>query len=1151
MTAVKLPRSLQHLFSALALASLALGPLPAGAKVVDDFNSTKTGWEDANPANLPFPGGTIVNQQFVFNMPTPGQSYFVSSTKTTETFELKEGRTIEFRVDMVSGLGDSSFAVLAWIPEATGANSLAGYGIAKSQTDILITKGVNKYFSHDVPTPEIKNQNVTLVLSVKAKGGNVTVTGKVLDKDNNEAVLYEKTFVDTPAADVMAEGADSPVAPFLGNGHFTLYLYANGGTNAEGYQVVLDNAEAFVMENLLLDDFNGTKTGWADANPANLPLPGGTIVNQQFVFNLPKIGQPYFVNSTKTTKTFELVEGTQHEFRLDLVSGQGPDSFAVMAWIPETTGANTLAGYGIAKSETDMLITKGINKYFYNENPTPSLKNNNVTLVLNLTVRNGNVVINGRVLDKDDSNKVIFDKTFVDTPAADVMADGQDSPSAPFLTKGQVVLYLYADGGTDDSGYQVIVDNLEVSAPPAAANVAPIISEVTPLNGANFLAAPAQISFTITDDNALPDAGISVDLGGTNYTTANGLTLSGPTTARKATLGGLASGQNYVAVLSAVDAGGLTTTQTLMFDTFPASLQTIEVEDYNFDSGSYFTNPVLSPTGNGQADNSYTDRVGTEGVDFHDTRTSPSAADTQYRTYDPVRMQASLDLVRAKYTAAGGKDNGYIDYDVGDIATDEWLDYTRNFTSGTYQVYLREAVVGFDQADSRLELVTSDRTQPDQATSVLGTFNGRLSGYSYRNVPLTDASGKPIIVRLSGIKTLRLVQVTADTSSSARYLNYLIFQPVADPGLQRATVASLSPSAGATIETVQPVIEARIQNRDTAVNVSTLGLTLNDQAVSATVTPTAEGATLSYALPSLPASGAVNSARVAFKDDTGTEVTAEWTFTVMYKSLDPANRRSGPGLERGFSVRMVQAPSGSNLENTLDRAENQLAAGSTIPVYVDTNVVLQVINLNEVAGNAAGNFPDDEAVPGLDDLNGTDDYAVEIHAWLQLAAGVYRFGVVTDDGYKISSGAALTDKLPLLGFKSGGTADESFDFVVAQSGFYPFRMLWYERGGGSHAEWFSVNLSTGAKTLLNDPNTATAIKAYLDVAAAPTIQVLSAAVVTGPYTADAGAQVADGKVTLPVPGANRFYRLSISQGTVNITGIALEGQSLVIRYTAQ
>ena len=162
---------------------------------------------------------------FTFGLPPVGQAYFVSSTKTSQTFELKEGRTIEYRVDMVSGQGPDSYAVMGFIPAGTGANSLAGYGIAKSESDILITKGINKYFIDDDPGTGVKNNNVTLVLSLTVKGGSVYITGQILDKDANNQVIWEKSFVDTPAADILGTGTDDPPAPYITTGNFVLYLY--------------------------------------------------------------------------------------------------------------------------------------------------------------------------------------------------------------------------------------------------------------------------------------------------------------------------------------------------------------------------------------------------------------------------------------------------------------------------------------------------------------------------------------------------------------------------------------------------------------------------------------------------------------------------------------------------------------------------------------------------------------------------------------------------------------------------------------------------------------------------------------------------------------------------------------------------------------
>jgi hypothetical protein len=51
--------------------------------------------------------------------------------------------------------------------------------------------------------------------------------------------------------------------------------------------------------------------------------------------------------------------------------------------------------------------------------------------------------------------------------------------------------------------------------------------------------------------------------------------------------------------------------------------------------------------------------------------------------------------------------------------------------------------------------------------------------------------------------------------------------PVADSGTQRPAVASLTPAANATVDSVAPTIEVAIQNRDTTVDTSTLQLTVN------------------------------------------------------------------------------------------------------------------------------------------------------------------------------------------------------------------------------------------------------------------------------------------------------------------------------------
>ena len=1140
--------SLSHVLGRWLLPVLAAFGLGAQAKVLDNFDAaTRSGWEDSDPGGFGLPGGQQGGGQFTFNLPAVGQPFFVNSKKTSETFELKEGRTVEFRVDLVSGMGPDSFAVLAFIPQATGPNTLAGYGISKSETDILISKGINKYFFNENPTSAIKNNNVTLVLNLAVKNGNVIITGQVLDKDDGNRVIFEKTFTDTPAAVVLSDGQDDPPGPFINLvGNFVLYLYADGGTDPAGYQVVYDNAETFVTDETVLDDFNAAqRSGWEDSDPGGLGFPGGQQANGQFTFNLPAIGQPFFVNSKKTTKTYTLTEGTRHEFSVDLVSGQGPDSFAVLGFIPQATGPNTLAGYGITKSETDILISKGINKYFFNENPTPALKNNNVRLTLTLTVQNGNVTIRGRVFDKDDGDKVIFEKIFVDTPAAEVLSDGQDDPPAPFINLvGNVVLYLYADGGTDPAGDQIVLDNLTVAAPPAAANEPPVITEVAPIEGANFLPTTTQLTFKITDDTDIPDAGVKVTLNGTTYTTTNGLTLSAAGPSRTASLGGFAANQTYSGQISVTDAGNIERTVNVALDTFTSDDRVVEIEDYNFESGGYFNDPVRTAEGGGSADNSYTDRVGTPDIDYSDTRTAPNSTDTLYRTQDFVRMAHSLDRRRAQFN----NDNQVFDYDVGDLAAGEWMNYTRDFTTGTYEVYLREAVVNLPRGDSILEQVTSDPTQAGQTVKSIGSFLATTSGYTSRNVPLTDGAGLATLkLRLSGKTTLRLRTVTPDNDTGNRLLNYLIFVPVADAGVLRATVASLSPANGATVTTTEPKVEVAIQNRDTTVNTGTVKLLVNNTPVTALITGTADGATVAYTFPTLPPKDVVQSARVIFSDNEGVAQTNDWSFTITYQQLDPSTRFSGPGTQRGINTRVTQAQEVG--ENSLDRAEAQLAAGSTIPNNYDITVLSDVINFSQNAindGGTDGYFDGDLPIPGQTVEFGDDNFAMEARTFLDLPAGVVRFGVRSDDGYKLASALNPNASTTPLAFHNGGPADETFDVVVPQAGVYSFRLVWYEHTGGAHVEWFTVDRTTGDRTLVN---AAGGIAAYTSAATGPLL--LGSETLTGQFQLLLGFQVdtAAKTITVPISGAfgSYFYRVQ-ADTAVTITQVKHVGGNVVITY---
>jgi hypothetical protein len=1127
---------------------------PAWGRLLDDFNAAaRSGWQDFTfIAGLGLP--VQANGQYTFNLPPAGQSLFVASTKTTESFTLQDGRTIEFRAD-ASVNGPYAYAVVAWIPGTPdNAQSLAGYGFAMSASDLIITKGINKYFVDDVPNPPIKSTNVTLVLSMAAANGSVTLHARVLDKDNNNAVLYDKTVVDTAAADPMNSGTDSPAAPYLGSGYYTLYCYENFHAGAQdSYQAVFDNAIVYVTDTTILDDFNAaTRSGWQDFTfVAGLGLP--VQANGDYTFDLPPANQSLFVASTKITRSFDLTEGNRLELRADALNVNGGYAYAVLAWIPGTpANAQSLAGYAFAMSTTDLLITKGINKYFVDDTPSPPVKNTNVTMVLTLTVANGSVTLEARVLDKDNNNAVLYDKTVVDTSAADPMNSGSDSPAAPYLGSGYYTLYCYENwsAGSPQDLYEAIFDNAIVAAPPVAGNTPAVISQVQPAVGANFLPAASGVSFQVTDDKALIATNIAIVLNGTAYTTANGLVLTGTGTNLTASFAGLVANVNYVGSVQVVDSDGATTTSPLLFDTFLASDVVIEVEDYNFNGGQFINNPVPLAEGTGPTGTSYDNQTGIEAVDYADTRTDFS--NTPYRPNDTIKMQHSLDNIRAKFTAAGGTAADVFDYDVDSILAGQWLNYTRSFPAGSYTACLREALENMQNAEVDLQLVTSDATAPGQSTQNLGAFLGTLTGFQYRNFPLTDAFGNPVVLKLSGTQTLRLAQATADVSDGGAYQNYFILVPATSAGVQMPVVTSLSPPAGAVVSAVAPVINLTIQNRDTTLVSGSIVLTLNGTVVMPSITNLTSGATVSYVLAPLPASGATNHARLVFSDSGGSFQTNDWSFVITYLGLDPANRQAGSGQTRGMQVRLVEADQGTALDNSLDVANQQLATPPGIPAILSANITDQMLNYTHLPLPAASAyFPYTASFPGIDPnlQPGPNYFAIEALTYLDLPAGPQTFGVYSDDGFELTSGSSFTDASPLiLGAKSGGTYDGTFDFVVPTAGLYPFRLVYYQTAGDSYLQWYSVDRASGTRTLINDPTAANAIHAYATLTL-HTLELQSVAKLGDTWTTETGAIVntTTKTIALPIPSGNRFYRISAATA-YTFSNIQISGVILVLTY---
>jgi hypothetical protein len=112
---------------------------------------------------------------------------------------LPDQQTLELRVDVVSANQDDAFADIHWYNNNNG-----GYFFVKDQNEIGLLKGWNNGMNWAFlfwTNVLVKNENVTLVLALTRVGSDLKITTRVLDKDSANAVLFERTTTDTPAAD--------------------------------------------------------------------------------------------------------------------------------------------------------------------------------------------------------------------------------------------------------------------------------------------------------------------------------------------------------------------------------------------------------------------------------------------------------------------------------------------------------------------------------------------------------------------------------------------------------------------------------------------------------------------------------------------------------------------------------------------------------------------------------------------------------------------------------------------------------------------------------------------------------------------------------------------------------------------------------------
>jgi hypothetical protein len=313
---------------------------------------------------------------------------------------------------------------------------------------------------------------------------------------------------------------------------------------------------------------------------------------------------------------------------------------------------------------------------------------------------------------------------------------------APPGTKTVRYRYCFLQAATSGgSAYldDAVLDQVSGPIPPVISDVFPLnMIFVNPSNGVSFnVSSPA--GFTINN------SGISLVLNGADVS-AN-LVISGSSSNKNVSYYGLQSNLTYTASITVTDSFGFTASQNTYFETtwvgIPPIVYLWEAEDFDFTNGMYFDQPTLCNTAGNP--NCYFGTVGVEGTDEH---SAGSASSHLYRADDAIGTSISGDYLRKDHV-----DAGVLDYRIDPFIAGSWVDYTRDWSNGTFWVIARLST------DINLSgSVTLSTVNADQTTTDLGTFtiaSGR--GWStYDNVFLKDTNGNIAGVTLSGKGTLRL-----------------------------------------------------------------------------------------------------------------------------------------------------------------------------------------------------------------------------------------------------------------------------------------------------------------------------------------------------------------------------------------------------------
>jgi hypothetical protein len=313
------------------------------------------------------------------------------------------------------------------------------------------------------------------------------------------------------------------------------------------------------------------------------------------------------------------------------------------------------------------------------------------------------------------------------------------APSGTVKVRYQHTLYQALSGGGSVYFDDAVLNQTGGPVPP----------QITQVYPGNLLFASNHISFHVTSASSTPIDTSKIHLVVNGTDVSSGCQFSGASPDISVTYTNLTVGTwAYTASITVTDAFSFSTSTTMNFDTVNPTL-VWEAEDYDFTNGLYFNSPILSST---PQPNSYYGTAGVLGTDFSGNGNNASAPDL-YRTNDFAGIGPASEAARPNFLKAQLTDPGVLDYVVGYIRLGDWMNYSRNYPAGTYNIYARLAGGAGATVVSLQNMTTGTN---------LGNFQFTGSDWgAYNYVPLVDAGGNLIPFVFDGSKqTLRVTLVS-------------------------------------------------------------------------------------------------------------------------------------------------------------------------------------------------------------------------------------------------------------------------------------------------------------------------------------------------------------------------------------------------------